>query len=137
MRKQPLRLRGKPITNGYAEGQAIVSRKPLSFLGGLDVKSGKIVERHHPLEGISISDKILVLYSSKGSTAGVYSFYETTRNKKAPKGMLTCAKDPVIISAAIESEIPAIRLREGDLDKIKSGNYIKMDASKGTVDILR
>lgn len=132
----PIIVKGKPINQGIAKGEAIVSLEPISFLGGLDVETGKIIEKGHPLEGISIRNKILVLTSSKGSTAGVYSFYEAKLNNNAPKAIITSSKDSVIISAAIESNIPAILVTKEDIEKIKSGCYVKVDALRGQVIII-
>jgi hypothetical protein len=127
---------GKPITPGVAEGEAIVSSESISFLGGFDPKTGKIVERGHPLEGIDLSNKILVIYSSKGSSAGVFSLYVAKANGKAPSGLLTCAKDAIIGGAVIISEIPAVRLQKIDLRRIKTGDHIRIDGSSGKVEVI-
>jgi hypothetical protein len=132
----PIIIKGKSINQGIAKGEAVVSLEPISFLGGLDVDTGKIIEKGHPLEGISIRNKILVLKSSKGSTAGVYSFYEAKLNHKAPKAIITSSKDPIIISAAIESNIPAILVAKEDIERIKSGCYVEVDALRGHVTII-
>jgi hypothetical protein len=42
-------LRGRPIVSGYAKGLALVSMKPVSFLGDVDPNSGVIIEKRHDL----------------------------------------------------------------------------------------
>ncbi|MDH5267946.1 MAG: hypothetical protein OEW62_09760 [Candidatus Bathyarchaeota archaeon] len=38
-------LKGRAIFEGRCEAQALVSTKPISFLGGVDPTNGKIVEK--------------------------------------------------------------------------------------------
>ena len=51
-------LKGRKIIGGKAEGEAITSTEGISFYGSVDVKSGKVVEKDHPLEGQCITKKI-------------------------------------------------------------------------------
>ena len=52
-----LLLRGRGVVPGRCEGEALVSRMPISFLGGVDVRTGVVVERGHDLEGECISGR--------------------------------------------------------------------------------
>ena len=45
-----LKFNVKAIVCGNVEGEALVSLSPLSFYGGVDRKTGIVVERGHPLE---------------------------------------------------------------------------------------
>lgn len=38
-------LKGRPIVSGHAIGSALVSIKPISFLGGVDPDFGIIIEK--------------------------------------------------------------------------------------------
>ena len=44
-------LKGRAIVEGRCEAQALVSTKPISFLGRVDPTNGKIVEKNHDLYG--------------------------------------------------------------------------------------
>jgi hypothetical protein len=50
------RLQGRGITKGKAEGEAIVTKEPISFWGGLDRETGDIVDRNHELAGVNVKD---------------------------------------------------------------------------------
>ncbi|MFX0196678.1 MAG: aconitase X swivel domain-containing protein, partial [Candidatus Hodarchaeota archaeon] len=61
MRKiNPTRIRCNPLMRGVALGVALVTSQPLCFWGGLDPKTGIIMERDHELKGESVVEKILV-----------------------------------------------------------------------------
>ncbi len=125
---------GNSIREGYAEGEVIVA-KSLCFLGGVDPETGMVIEKGHPLEGKSITEKILVLYNTRGSSAQCLPAYAMIKSyKKGPKGIITCAKDTTIGSIAIVAEVPSVRLGKEALDEIKSGDYIKMRAEKGKIE---
>ncbi len=125
-------LYGVSIVEGYAEGEAIVAES-LCFLGGVDPKSGIINEG--PLKGMSVNEKILILYNTHGSSAQFYHAYAMIKTyKKGPKGIITCAKDATIGSIAIETETPLVRLDKEKIKEIKSGDYIKMTAEKNTIE---
>jgi len=42
-------MKGRMISPGKAEGQAIVSPEPIGFYGGIDIKTGIVIEKGHPL----------------------------------------------------------------------------------------
>src|SRR6185295_18466572 len=60
-------IAGWPIVEGVAEGELLVSREPLSFWGGYDFHTGEIIERRHPLAGVSAAGRVLAVPYSKGS----------------------------------------------------------------------
>jgi len=64
-------LRGRKVIGGAAEGEAVVTKEPVSFLGGVNPDKGVVVERGHELEGQSITGKIFVFPHGKGSTQPV------------------------------------------------------------------
>jgi predicted aconitase with swiveling domain len=63
-------LHGKSLIKGVAEGQVLASTVGLSFWGGVDPKTGIAIDQHHPLNGNSVAEKILVIPSGRGSCKG-------------------------------------------------------------------
>jgi len=63
-------MQGRKIFKGKVIGEALVTGDDISFYGGCDPETGEIVEKGHHLEGKSVSGKILVFPSGKGSTVG-------------------------------------------------------------------
>ncbi len=73
-------LQGRCIVEGYAEGEAIVTKDAISFMGTINPKTGVVIERKHEIEGQSLNGKILVFPMSKGSTGGSYMLYDLVKN---------------------------------------------------------
>ena len=44
-------MKGRTIYPGTVEGEAIVSKEPIGFYGGIDAKTGEVIEKGHELEG--------------------------------------------------------------------------------------
>ena len=65
-------MNGRTISPGKALGKALVTSEPIGFYGGIDIKTGVVIEKNHPLEGKSVKGKILVFPCGKGSTVGSY-----------------------------------------------------------------
>ncbi|MFC2038727.1 aconitase X swivel domain-containing protein [Chloroflexota bacterium] len=131
-------LNGKTVKSGIVEGEAIVSRLPFSFLGDLDVMTGKVTPAGHDIEGQSIAGKIFVFPAGKGSTVGPNVAYAANQLGNMPKGMICAEIEPVMAMVAIMNDIPMVHnLDENPVEVIQTGDYIKMDAEKGTVEISR
>lgn len=124
-------LKGRQIFPGKVKGKALVSKQALSFYGGVDPDTGKVVEKGHELEGQSIANKILVIPKGKGSTVGSYTIYRLKKNGKAPKALLLKECEAIVAVGAIIAEIPCID--KIDIRKIKNNSYIEVDAYKAEV----
>lgn len=124
-------LRGRKITKGKARGVALVSRKPLSFLGGIDPETGEVRDVESDIRGESVRDKILVFPRGKGSTVGSYVIYQLKKNGVAPKAIVVEEAETIVATGAIIAEIPMV---DGiDVSKIKSGQIIEVDADEGKI----
>lgn len=128
-------FRGRPIVTGRARGVALVSGKPLSFLGGVDPKTGMIVERGHDLYGKSVKDVILCFPHGHGSTVGSFVLFSLAKNGFAPKAIVNSVADPVVVVGAVIANIPMI---DGiDVTKIRCGDILEVDGEKGLVKVCR
>jgi phosphomecalonate degydratase small subunit len=128
-----MKLKGRRIYKGVAEGEAIVTKDGISFYGGVDPDTGKVVEVGHELEGQSIAGKILVFPMGKGSTVGSYTLYRMKKNNTAPAAIVNKQIDTIIAVGCIISEIPCVD--KIDVNEIKSGQKLLVDASEGTVEV--
>ena len=130
------RLKGRRVVGGYAEGAAIVSHSPISFYGGVDPKTGNVVERGHELEGKGITDLILVFPTGKGSTVGSYTLYQMKKLGTAPKAIINRETEIIIATGCALAGIPLVdRLERDPLEEIETGDYVKVDADKGEIEV--
>ena len=131
-------LRGRKIIGGMAEGEAVVTRQPISFLGGVNPDKGMVVERGHELEGQNITGKIFIFPHGKGSTAGPYILYAMAKRRTAPSGMINLEAEPIIAVGAAMGNIPLVdRLDKNPLEVISSGDRVKIDGDQGTVEVIK
>ena len=131
-------LRGRKIIGGKAEGEAIVTRQAISFLGGVNPDKGTVVEVGHELEGQSITNKVFVFPQGKGSTSGPYVIYKMAKRNTAPVAIINVKAEPIIAVGAAMGNIPMVdQLDQNPLDVIKTGDYVKVDGEQGTVEIIK
>jgi len=132
----PIILKGRSISKGSAEGEALVCRQPIGFNFGIDVDSGVITEYNHELFGKSIKDKILLFPHGKGSTGGSYVVYQLAKNKTGPRAIINMTTETIIAVGAIMGGIPVIDSLEKDpYGLISDGDQVKVDADQGIVTI--
>jgi predicted aconitase with swiveling domain len=131
-----MKIKGKSVTKGMTEGDAIVTRMPISFTGGMDPNSGIIREPNHELEGQSVAGKILVFPAGKGSTTGSWQFYAAYKRGNAPKGIINVKAEGVVAVAAIITGTPMMHQLENDpLDCISTGDFVRINADEGYVEV--
>ena len=131
-------LKGRKVIGGVAEGEAVVTKEPVSFLGGVNPDKGIVVERGHELEGKSITGKIFVFPHGKGSTAGPYIIYAMAKRKTAPAAMINVEAEPIIAVGAAMGNIPLVdRLDKNPLEAIATGDWVRVDGDRGVVEIIK
>ncbi|MBS7615777.1 DUF126 domain-containing protein [Candidatus Bathyarchaeota archaeon] len=127
-------LCGRGIVEGKCKAEALVSVKPISFLGDVDVATGKIIEKSSDIYGECIKGKVLCFPHGHGSTVGSYVLYALFKNGFAPKAIINRKADPVIVVGAVIANIPMVD--RVDVSQIKTGDVIEVDAYTGLVKIL-
>jgi len=128
-----MKLIGRKIYKGTAEGQALVTKDGISFYGGVDPDTGEVVEVGHELEGQSVSGKILVFPSGKGSTVGSYTMYRMMKNNTAPAAIVNSDIDTIIAVGCIISEIPCVD--KININNIKTGQNLIVNGTEGIVEV--
>jgi len=135
-------LNGRPVIAGAATGIAIVSREALSFWGGLDPQSGKIIDQRHDRCGEVITGKVFVFPQGKGSSTASAVLLESIRLETAPAAIITANVDPILALGAIVAEVlyqqsmPIVVLSQENCGMIKEGNRITI-APDGTIIVNR
>ena len=126
-------LTGRKIYGGKVSGEALVTTQGISFFGGVDPESGVVVEKGHALEGLSISGKILVFPTGKGSTVGSYTLYRLKKVNKAPAAILNRECETITAVGCIIAEIPCID--QVSIDQIETGARLFVDGDTGTIEV--
>ncbi len=113
-------------------GKALVSPEPIGFLGGVDPKTGTVVEPGHPLYGQSVAGKVLVFPNGKGSTVGSYTILRLAANGVAPLAMINARSEPIVAVGALLADIPMVDMIP--VDEFHTGDDVSVD---GETVILR
>ena len=130
-----MRLRGRRVVGGYAEGEALVSIDPVSFYGGVDPETGIITEPGHAVEGECVKGKVFVFPTGKGSTVGSYVIYRMKRLGTAPAAVINTDTEAIIATGCVLAEIPLIDRLEGDpFRMLKTGVLVKVNSDEGFIE---
>lgn len=92
------------VVAGAVTGPLLVTTEPLSFWGGLDPKTGEVIDRRHELSGQRITNQILALPHGRGSCSASGVLLEAICSGTGPLAIITSRIDPIIGLGAILAE---------------------------------
>jgi hypothetical protein len=131
-------LHGRKVVGGSVQGEALVTRQTISGWGGIDPKTGTIIELRHELRGKSFKDKILVFPGAKGSSGWSAFFHMARLNGAAPKGFLFNKMSTKIALGLVVTHAPAVTDFDRDpLTVIETGDWVEIDADQGIVRVTK
>jgi predicted aconitase with swiveling domain len=135
-------ITAKFYARGKAEARALVTDKSLCFVGGLDPKTGKIIETGHPLKGQDITGKILVFPRGHGSSGSSGILLEAIRCNHAPAAIINIFCEPIIATGSIVAKVfygksvPIATVLEDDFKRFSSDILLKIDDKEKSITIL-
>ena len=95
---------GRALAPGSARGQVLVLDDPLSFWGGLDPATGRVIDAHHPQAGAILTDQVVVMPTGRGSSSSSYVLAEAIRVGTAPAAIILLETDPILALGAMVAE---------------------------------
>lgn len=125
-------MEARVLVDGSAEGEALVLDEPLSFWGGLDPTTGRIVELGHPQLGAVVTDRILVMPSGRGSSSSATILAESIRAGTAPAGIVLAEEDQIVaIGALVAAElyritVPVVVAARSTYMSIQEGDRVSL-----------
>ncbi|MYF72003.1 MAG: DUF126 domain-containing protein [Gemmatimonadetes bacterium] len=126
------------MVKGYAEGEALVADTTLSFWGEVDAVTGKVIGVGHPLEGISLGGRVLVIRSTKGSSGTPMVLNLAQLEGNAPAAFVNVEVDGLAALGCIVNEIPMMTELERDpFGLIATGDHVVVDADEGVLRVTR
>jgi len=130
---------GRSLLGGSAQGEAVVLDEALSFWGGLDSDTGAIIDRRHPQAGRSLTGRILVMPSGRGSSSSSSVLAEAIRTGTAPAGIVLAEPDGIVVLGALVARelygtaVPIVVLARNDYARIATGDRVTVDGAAVTV----
>lgn len=125
---------GKTLSPGEAEGTALVLAQPLSFWGGIDVETGRIIDRSHPDLDEIVTGRILVMPGGRGSSSSSSVLAESVRRGTGPAAIVLAIPDPILTVGAMVAQAlygarcPVVVCA---LDGIATGDRLRVSAASG------
>jgi predicted aconitase with swiveling domain len=135
-------LRGKAVVPGRARGTALVSSQPLSLWGGLNPETGEIIDRRHDRSGATVTGKVFVYPTGKGSSTTSSILMESVKAGTAPAAIINVTADPLSALGAIVADelygqvVPIVTLSQEDFGAIREGDELTVE-SDGSIRLQR
>jgi len=95
----------KALVAGQASGEIVVLDDGLSFWGGYEPSTGRIVDRSHPQFGQSLVGKIVYMPSGRGSSSSSSVLAEALRIGMAPAGLVLGEPDSILVIGSLVAEL--------------------------------
>lgn len=126
----------KTVVSGEASGEALVSKMPLSFWGGLDPSTGKVIDPRHDLFGQCVTGKVLLFPCGKGSSSSSAVLLEAIRAGTAPSAIVNVETEPILAIGSIVGRqiyrrwVPIAVISQDDFERVNSGDMLVLTGSE-------
>ena len=135
---ETIEIKCRGLVKGKAQGEALVARTTLSFWGEVDPVSGRVIASGHPLEGHMLRGKVLVIESTKGSSATPLVIGLAHREGNAPVAFVNTNVDCLAVLGCVVNQIPMVAELERDpFEIIQSGDQVEVDADDGQIIVTK
>ncbi|MGY5808687.1 cis-3-hydroxy-L-proline dehydratase [Rhizobium sp. LEGMi198b] len=131
---------GECLVQGAQAGEVLFANIGLSFMGGVNPKTGEVIDTHHPLNGKSVCGKVLAIPSGRGSCAGSLAIFELLMNGHAPKALIFQHRETILTLGVIiakelfDKGIPVVCLKPEDFASLASASHAVV--RHGSVEVL-
>ena len=133
-----IEIAARGIVIGKASGPALISAEAVSFLGDVDIRSGRVVGDLASVRNASLRGTVLIMPYTRGS-AGAWRFlYQLFKHDNHPVAIVSNAvPDPSVVQGAILAGIPIVCEPESPLEsQIANGQRVEIEV-EGTRGIVR
>ncbi len=121
-------------SNWSIQGKALVTDVPITYLGYVNRDTGVIEEPGHPLDGVAISDTVLIYPKGSGSTVAPFILMGLIYTGKGPMAIVNRDVCPLTLPAASLLNTPyAHGFDEDPCLGINSGDEVSMALEDGIV----
>jgi uncharacterized protein len=138
-------LKGHKGIGGMGEGEALVCQEPVNLMADTgnvwdDQTDATFTNKvgTPSVYGKSFKDKVLVFPTGKGGIFSSNIMMDMDAAGTRPKAIVNVMAHPVWAALSIELNIPLVdRLDKNPVEIIATGDWVKVDAEKGIVEITK
>jgi len=133
---------GRILIAGDASGEVLAFAEGLSFWGGVDPETGRIIDVHHPNHGASVAGKVLLMPTSRGSCSGSGVLLQLSLNAIAPAALVFCEHEEILTLGALVSDrifdrpLPTVSLPRTAYDALARSGTARLSGTRLTADHL-
>ncbi len=115
---------GKLIVSADVGGRVLVCTEGLSFWGGVDARTGVIVDAHHPQHGEALGGRVVLMPTSRGSCTGSGVLLGLTFAGNAPAALIFRESEDILTLGAViagrmfGNGVAVVRLGADDYDAV-------------------
>ena len=123
------------IVPAEVEGQVLVCSEGLSFWGGVDPVTGRVIDAHHAQHGRSLAGRIVLMPTSRGSCSGSGVLLALALKGKAPAALIFREEEDILTLGALlagrmfDRPLAVLRLSDLDYDKVSKKRHLRITAS--------
>lgn len=130
-------FKGRKVFGGKAQGEALVVDDLISLRSGIDVKTGRVIQIGHPLQGKTLANRVLVFASDHPLAGEVVSLaLEAIENAVGPCAIVSRA-DQIAARGGVAWQIPVLAgVKPDPIAGITTGDLLEVDADAGRITIL-
>lgn len=93
------------LVDGAAQGELLHADTGLSFWGGVDAATGRVIDSHHPLHGQCLAGRVLAIPSGRGSCTGSSVMMELIRAGHAPAALILAEADDILALGVVLAQM--------------------------------
>lgn len=124
------------LAEGRGAGDVLALRDPLSFWGGLDSASGRVIDRWHPDHGALVTGRVLLMPAGRGSSSGSSVLAEAIRLGTGPAAVVLKARDAIVtVGAMVAAELyglacPVVLVDPAHYERLTAARRLVVDAAE-------
>ena len=121
------------IVPGTAKGPVLAFSEGLSFWGGVDAATGRVIDAHHPFCGETLGGKVLMMPTSRGSCTGSGVLLELALGGNAPAALVFREHEDILTLGALiagrmfDRPLPVLRLGPEDYARLEGARAARIE----------
>lgn len=127
-------MKAEPVIAGVATGRVLRSARPLSFWGGVDAATGRILDPESEHRGTPLAGHVLMLPGTRGSSSSSSVLLELIMAGMAPAAIVLGEIDAILgLGIVVARELgrdgpPLLRLETAAQSGFASGDFVAIAA---------
>ena len=89
------------ILPGVASGPVLAMAEGLSFWGGVDPGTARVIDAHHPAHGADLAGAVVLMPTSRGSCSGSGVMLDLMLNGRAPAALIFSEPEDILTLGAL------------------------------------